>query len=344
MSAEFKPVLAKVATGAALTRDEARAAFDLVMTGNATQAQIGAFLMGLRVRGEVVDEIAAGAEVMRARCVPVTAPANAIDTCGTGGDARGTWNISTAASFVVAGAGVPVAKHGNRALSSKAGSADVLAALGVRLDLSPDHIARCIADAGIGFMFAPQHHTAMKHVAGPRTELGTRTIFNLLGPLSNPAGVKRQMVGVFSDEWVEPLAHVLRDLGAERAWIVHGSDGLDEITTTGSTRVAELRDGQVSTFDITPEDAGLPRADGATLKGADATANAAALRRVLEGEAGAYADVVLLNAAAALIVAGLATDLKDGVALARTSIASGAALGRLDLLVAQSNAVAEAAP
>jgi anthranilate phosphoribosyltransferase len=257
---------------------------------------------------------------------------------GTGGDASGSYNISTCAAFIVAGAGVPVAKHGNRALSSRSGAADVLGALGVKIDLAPEQISRCIAQAGIGFMFAPAHHPATRHVAPTRVELGTRTIFNLLGPLSNPAGVKRQMVGVFSKQWVEPLAQVLKNLGSERAFVVHGSDGLDEITTTGSTAVASLENGTVKTFDIAPEDVGLSRAKPEALRGGDAEHNAKALMGVLKGERGPYRDVALLNAAAALVVAGKATDLKAGVALAQKSIDSGEAEGSLDRLVAVSSA------
>jgi anthranilate phosphoribosyltransferase len=274
---------------------------------------------------------------MRAKMLRVEAPEGAIDVVGTGGDASGSYNISTCAAFIVAGAGVPVAKHGNRALSSRSGAADVLTALGVRIDLAPEAIAHCIAQAGIGFMFAPLHHPAMKHVGPTRVELGTRTIFNLLGPLSNPAGVKRQMVGVFSRHWVEPLAKVLGRLGSERAIVVHGSDGLDEITTAGPTSVASLENGSVRTFEISPEEVGLPKADPKRLLGGDAEANAAALLAVLKGQKSPYRDVAMFNAAAALMVAGRAKDLADGMALARTSIDSGEAEGRLDRLIAVSN-------
>src|SRR5579863_10186105 len=246
----FKGLIGKVATGAALTREEAAGAFEQMMSGEATPSQMGALLMALRVRGETVDEITGAVAAMRAKMLRVTAPADAVDVVGTGGDASGSFNISTCAALIVAGAGVPVAKHGNRALSSRSGAADVLSALGVRINLSPDEIARCIAEAGIGFMFAPAHHPAMKHVGPTRVELGTRTIFNLLGPLSNPAGVKRQMVGVFSRQWVEPLAHVLKNLGSDRAYVVHGSDGLDEITISGPTAVAALENGTVRSFEI----------------------------------------------------------------------------------------------
>lgn len=334
---DFKSLIAKVADGHSLSRVDAEAAFDAMMSGDATSGQIGAFLMALRVRGETVDEITAGAKIMRAKAVHVPAPENAIDTCGTGGDASGTYNISTAASFAVAACGVPVAKHGNKALSSKSGSAEVLEKLGVKLDIGPEQIRRCIDEAGIGFMFAPAHHSAMKHVGPTRAELGTRTIFNLLGPLSNPAGAKFQVVGVFDDKWVEPLAHVLKNLGSTRVWVMHGSDGLDELTTTGPSRVAELKDGSISTFEVTPEEVGLPRASAADLKGGDPDENTAALRRLLDGESGAYRDIVALNAAASLVVAGKAPTLKDGVTMAGDAIASGAAKAALDKLVAVSN-------
>ena len=334
---DFKTLIGKVATGTELTLQESASAFDRMMSGEATPSQMGALLMGLRVRGETVDEITGAVTTMRAKMLRVDAPEGAIDVVGTGGDASGSYNISTCAAFIVAGAGVAVAKHGNRALSSRSGAADVLAALGVRIDLGPEAIAHCIAQAGIGFMFAPLHHPAMKHVGPTRVELGTRTIFNLLGPLSNPAGVKRQMVGVFSRHWVEPLAKVLGRLGSERAIVVHGSDGLDEITTAGPTSVASLENGTVRTFEISPEEVGLPKADPKRLLGGDAEANAAALLAVLKGEKSPYRDVAMFNAAAALMVAGRAKDLADGMVLARTSIDSGEAEGRLDRLIAVSN-------
>lgn len=332
----FKDYIAKVATGASLNADEARAAFDIIMTGNATPSQMGGFLMALRVRGETVDEIEGAVDTMRARMTPVEAPADAIDIVGTGGDSSGSYNVSTLAALIVAGAGIPVAKHGNRALSSRSGAADTLAALGVNIDASPATIARCIREAGVGFMFAPNHHTAMRHVGPTRVELGTRTIFNLLGPIANPAGVRRQLVGVFSPEWLLPLAEALQRLGGEAAWIVHG-DGLDEITTAGVTEVAELKDGKIRSFRITPEEAGLPRVSSDALKGGDADHNAAALKAVLEGRAGPYRDIALLNAAAALIVAGKADDLKSGVALAAAAVDEGKARAVLDRLVAVSN-------
>jgi anthranilate phosphoribosyltransferase len=294
--------------------------------------------MALRVRGETVDEITGAVTAMRDKMLRVAAPPDAIDVVGTGGDASGSFNISTCAALIVAGAGVPVAKHGNRALSSRSGAADVLAALGVNIDLSPQGISRCIKQAGIGFMFAPAHHPAMKNVGPTRVELGTRTIFNLLGPLSNPAGVKRQMVGVFSRQWIEPLALVLKNLGSESVWVVHGSDGLDEITTAGPTYVAALENGTVRTFEITPEELGLERVKPEALRGGSAKDNAQALVDVLKGKVGALRDVAILNAAAALMVAGRANDLKQGLALAQTSIDSGEAAGRLQRLVAISNA------
>src|SRR6266536_3672155 len=335
---ELKALIAKVASGAALTLEESAQAFDRMMSGEATPSQMGGLLMALRVRGETVDEITGAVRTMRSKMLAVEAPADAIDVVGTGGDASGSFNISTCAAFVVAGTGVPVAKHGNRALSSRCGAADVLAALGVRIQLPPDAISRCIREAGIGFMFAPAHHPAMKHVGPTRVELGTRTIFNLLGPLSNPAGVKRQMVGVFSKQWVEPLAQVLKNLGSESVWVVHGSDGLDEITTAGPTHVAALENGAVRTFEITPEEMGLQRVKPEALRGGEAKENAQALVDVLKGKSGAFRDVAVLNAAAALVVAARAKDLKQALALAQKSIDSGEAASRLQRLVAISNA------
>jgi anthranilate phosphoribosyltransferase len=333
---DFKTHIAKVASGGSLTFEEARSAFDIVMSGEATPSQIGGFLMALRVRGETVEEISGAVATMRAKMLTVEAPADAIDIVGTGGDASGSYNVSTAAAFVAAGAGIPVAKHGNRALSSRSGAADTLAALGVNIEAVPAQISACIREAGVGFMFAPSHHSAMRHVGPTRVELGTRTIFNLLGPLSNPAGVKRQLVGVFSPEWVEPLAHVLKGLGTEAAWVVHG-DGLDELTTAGPTRVAELRDGKVRSFELSPEDAGLPRAAPADLKGGDAVRNAEALRAVLDGVKGPYRDIVLLNAGAAILVAGKVDSLKGGIAAAEASIDSGKARAALTKLAEVSN-------
>jgi anthranilate phosphoribosyltransferase len=333
----LKPLIAALADGATLTQAQSEEAFEIIMSGGATASQMGAFLMALRVRGETVDEIAGAARVMRAKVLPIRAPAGAIDTCGTGGDAQGTYNISTAAALVVAGGGVPVAKHGNRALSSKSGSADVLAALGVDLDCDMALVERALHENNIGFLMAPRHHAAMKHVGPTRVELGTRTIFNLLGPLSNPAGATRQLIGVFHRQWVRPVAEVLAQLGSERAWVVHGSDGLDEITTTGATYVAELKGGRVTTFDILPEDVGLKRADPSALKGGDPAFNAKAVRDLLDGKAGAYRDIVLLNAGAAFAVAGKTADLRAGIALAASVIDSGKAKRALEGLVAISN-------
>jgi anthranilate phosphoribosyltransferase len=332
-TASFKDTLSQVAAGDHLNEAEAEAAFSVIMSGDATPAQIGAFLMGLRQRGETVAEIAGAVRVMRAKALTIAAPPDAIDIVGTGGDASGTFNISTAAALVVAGCGVPVAKHGNRALSSKCGAADVLVALGVNIDADFALIERSIREAGFGFLMAPRHHSAMRHVAGPRTELGFRTIFNLLGPLSNPAGVRRQFTGTFAKVWVEPMAEVLQRLGSERAWVVHGSDGLDELTTTGPSDVAELKGGVVRTFSVSPADAGLPVARPADLKGGDAATNAAALRAMLGGEHGPFRDAVIFNAAAALVVADKASNLMDGAALAASAIDEGRARAALARVV-----------
>jgi anthranilate phosphoribosyltransferase len=334
---DLKSIIGKVATGATLSREEAASAFDAMMSGEATPSQMGGLLMALRVRGETVDEITGAVSAMRGKMLRVEAPADAVDVVGTGGDGSGSVNVSTCAAFIVAGAGVPVAKHGNRALSSRSGAADVLASLGVKIDLAPDQVGRCVTEAGIGFMFAPAHHPAMKNVGPTRVELATRTIFNLLGPLSNPAGVKRQMVGVFSRHWVQPLAQVLKNLGSESVWVVHGSDGLDEITLTGPSFVASLDNGKITTFEVTPEDAGLKCCSGDALRGGDADANAVALSNVLNGKPSPYRDVALLNAAAALIVAGRAGDLKEGVAIGAKSLDSGAAAARLKHLIAVSH-------
>jgi anthranilate phosphoribosyltransferase len=307
------------------------------MSGDATPSQMGAFLMALRVRGETVDEIAGAARIMRAKAVPVAAPPGAIDTCGTGGDASGSFNVSTASALVVAGCGVPVAKHGNRALSSQSGSADVLTALGVNIDADLAIVRQCLWEIGFGFLMAPRHHSATRHVAPTRVELGTRTIFNLLGPLSNPAGARRQLVGVFAPEWVRPIAEVF---GAERAWIVHG-DGLDELTTAGTSRVAALADGMIETFDLDAEDLGLPRERLEDLKGGDPGHNARLMRGLLGGASGPLHDIVLLNAGAALLVAGRVDDLADGIELAARSLDSGAARQVLEALVARTNAPAE---
>lgn len=334
--AELKPLIAKVANGDSLTREESRQAFDILMSGEATPSQIGGFLMALRVRGETVDEIAGAVSSMRARMLPVSAPADAVDIVGTGGDGLGTYNISTLAAIITAGTGVPVAKHGNRALSSKSGTADALSALGVKLDIGPALIGRCITEAGLGFMFAQLHHSAMRHVGPSRVELGTRTVFNLLGPLSNPAGAKRQLLGVYSSHWLLPIAEVLRDLGSESIWVVHG-DGMDEVTTTGVTHVAALENGKIRTFELTPKDFGVASAVIDDLKGGDGIANAKALRRVLEGERNPYRDISLCNAAAALVVAGKAETLMDGMRIASASLDEGKAAAALDRLVAVSN-------
>lgn len=333
----LKPYIARIGAGEKLSEQDAADAFNVIMSGEASPSQIGGFLMGMRVRGETVDEVVGAARVMREKAIGIAAPVGAIDCCGTGGDATGTYNISTAVSFVLAANGVPVAKHGNRALSSKSGAADVLGALGVNLEAPLELVQTALDEAGVCFLFAIRHHGAMRHVGPSRAELGTRTIFNLLGPLSNPAGVKRQLVGVFDGAWAAPVAEVLGRLGTERAMVVHGSDGLDEITTTGPTHVAELKDGTVSEYDITPEDAGLPYAKPADLKGGDAEQNAVALRDVLKGAPGPFRDIVLLNAAAALMVADKCATLKEGVALAAKAIDDGRAWKRLEHLIEITN-------
>jgi anthranilate phosphoribosyltransferase len=334
----FKPYLAKVATGASLSREEARAAFDDLLSGEVTPAQAGAFLMALRVRGESLEEIVGAVSAMRGRMTRVSAPQNAIDIVGTGGDHSGSYNISTLAAIIVAGCGVPVAKHGNRAASSRSGAADVLTALGVKIGQPPQGLERCLKEAGLCFMFAQSHHASMRHVAPVRVELGTRTLFNLLGPLSNPAGVSRQLLGVFAEAWLEPLTQVLKELGTETVWTVHGSDGLDEITTTGPTHVVALENGRIRRFTITPEEVGLPVARPEDLKGGDPEHNARELRAVLEGAGTPYRDVAVLNAAASLVVAGEAKDLPEGMERASRSLSSGAARSALERLVAVSNA------
>jgi len=342
-AANFKTLLGRVLAGERLSEAESASAFDAMMSGDATPAQMGAFLAALRVRGETVEEITGAARTMRAKMLKVEPPEGAIDIVGTGGDGHGSFNVSTAAAIVVAGAGVPLAKHGNRNFSSLSGSADILQALGVNLDAEPSVVRRAMFEAGIGFLMAPKYHGAMRHVGPTRVELGTRTIFNLLGPISNPAGVKRQLVGVYAPQWVKPLAEVLGKLGSEHAWVVHG-DGLDEITTAGKTQVAEWKDGKLSSFEITPEMAGLPRGRLSDLKGGDPAANAAKLKAILDGEAGPLRDCVLLNAAAGLVVAGRAIDLKAGVARAIHSIASGNAKRALAKLVAITNSKPVPAP
>jgi anthranilate phosphoribosyltransferase len=334
---EIKSLMQKAATGATLEEDEIQAALETMMSGVATPVQMAAFLMALRVRGETISEITGACRLMRSAMVPVEAPPDAVDIVGTGGDGHGTYNVSTCAALVAAGAGVPIAKHGNRSVSSLSGASDVLTALGVKLDVPPATIARAISGAGVGFMWAPMHHPAMKHWAPVRAELGIRTLFNLLGPLSNPASVKRQVVGVFDEGWVEPLAEVLKNLGSVHAWVVHGSDGLDELTTTGRTRVAELKDGDISVFDVTPDLAGLPVATLADLKGGDASVNAIAIQEVLKGKPGPFRDIVLMNAAAALVVAGKAANLADGVERAARAIDTGSAAQALENLVVITN-------
>ncbi len=337
MTHDMKELIGLVAGGATLTVDQSAAAFDIMMSGDATQAQIGGFLMGLRVRGETVDEITGGVTTMRAKMTTIEAPEGAMDVVGTGGDGHGTYNVSTASAMVVAGCGVPVAKHGNKAVSSKCGAADVLAALGVKLDADMALVQKALNVGGLCFMLAPRHHGAMKNVGGPRVELGTRTIFNLLGPLSNPAGVKRLLVGVFDRAWVEPIAQVLVALGTERAWVVHGADGMDELSTTGVSFVTELADGVLRNFEVTPDSVGLATAGLDDLKGGDAEANAAAINALLDGAPGPFRDIVLYNAGAALVVAGKAGDHGAGVATAAAAIDSGAARAKLESLVRITN-------
>ncbi len=330
-----------VVEGRDLAPGEMTAAMRAVMTGEATPAQIGGFLIGMRMKGETVDEIAAAARVMRELATPVPASGpHLVDTCGTGGDAAGTFNISTAAAFVVAAAGGRVAKHGNRSVSSRSGSADVLEAAGVALDLGPEQVARCIEEVGVGFMFAPRHHGAMKHAIGPRREMGVRTLFNVLGPLTNPAGAPNQLLGVFSDQWVDRLAEVLGRLGSRHVLVVHAEDGMDEISIGAATRVAELRGGEVRDYFVTPEEFGLARADVGTLGVADADESLALIRRVFAGEPGPARDIVALNAGAAIYAADLVEDLATGVARALEVLDSGAAGERLEALVKLSRELA----
>lgn len=334
---DIKQALHKIGSRQDLTGEEMRAVMNTIMSGEATPSQIGAFLMGMRVKGETVGEIAAAVSILREKMVPVAAPEGAIDIVGTGGDGAHTLNISTAAAIVVASAGIPVAKHGNRALSSKSGAAECLQALGVKIDLGPQQISTCIHQAGIGFMFAPMHHPAMKHVGPTRQELGTRTMFNLLGPQSNPSGVRHYMMGVFAREWVEPVAAALLANRAISAWVVHGSDGLDELTTTGPSFVAQVKGGSLTSFEVTPEEAGLPRSQREELVGADPAHNATALRALLDGARNAYRDIVLLNAAAAFMVMDTVETLKAGVQLAERQIDSGRARQTLSKLIMVSN-------
>lgn len=322
---DLKPFVAIAATGKALTEQQAEDAFEIIMSGDASPVQIASFLTALAVRGETVAEITGAARIMRAKATPVSAPPGAIDTCGTGGSGSGKVNVSTAVAIVVASCGVPVAKHGNRKASSKSGTADVLEVLGINLDATPDIVERALTDANIGFLFAQKHHSAMKHVGPVRAELGIRTIFNLIGPLSNPAGATRQLLGVFSSEWVNPLAETLKALGSQRAWVVHGSDGLDELTVTGASQVADLKDGTVSTFEVTPEDAGLSMHSAESLKGGTPKDNAKSLTELLDGAPGAYRDIVLLNSAAALIIGDKVNDLEAGAKVAAAAIDDGRA-------------------
>ena len=331
MSDVMKPLIYAASEGP-LSRTQAEQAFELLFNGDATMAQMGGLLMAMRARGESVAEYSAAAAVMRSKCVPVQAPAGAMDIVGTGGDGIGTLNISTATAFVVAGAGIPVAKHGNRNLSSKSGAADALGEMGVNVMVGADIVERAISEAGIGFMMAPMHHPAVKYVMPVRQELGCKTIFNILGPLTNPAGVKRQLTGAFAPDLIFPMAETLMELGSEKAWLVHGSDGTDEITITGTTEVAVLENGKITGRQIHPEDAGLPVHPLSAIMGGSPAENADALRALMAGEPSAYRDAVLFNAAAALVVADKAADLRSGVELARDSIDSGRALGTIQTL------------
>jgi len=329
----FQDILKILAEGRNLTRDTATRAFQIIMNGGATPAQMAAFLMALRLKGESVEELTGGAIAMRAKAQSIKAPADCIDTCGTGGDSKGTFNISTTVALVLAASGLTVAKHGNRSVSSLSGSADVLSVLGVKIDAEIPVLERCLEQAGIAFLMAPRFHPAMRHVAPIRQELAMRTVFNLLGPLSNPAKPAYQLLGVYSAEWTEKLANVLKELGTQAAWVVHGSDGLDELTLTGASKIAQLKDGQVSTFEVTPEDAGLPRASLEELKGKDPEYNARALQEALSGMPSAYRNAVLYNAAAGLLVAGKVATLKEGVVLAADAIDSGRAHSVLRKLI-----------
>lgn len=333
---DLKEAINQLANGQSLSREDTNAVFNIIMSGEATDAQIGGILMAMRVRGETEDEFAGAIDALRAVMLPVDAPGNAIDIVGTGGDAKGSYNISTCTAIVTASCGIPVAKHGNRSLSSKSGASDCLTALGVNIELSPSQITDCIEEAGIGFMFAPAHHSAMRYVGPSRVELGTRTIFNLLGPMCNPASVKRQLLGVFAPQWVLTAAKVAQKLGSEKLWVVHG-EGFDEVTITGTTQVAELVDGSVNTFEINPSDFGFDVASESAIAGGDATENAKALREVLDGKPSAYRDMVIMNTACALLVADEAKDLQDGAAQAKTAIDSGAAMTTLEKLVQVSN-------
>jgi anthranilate phosphoribosyltransferase len=335
----MRDVLEKVVDGRDLTEEEAASVMEQIMTGGATDAQIGSFLTALRIKGESVEEITGFAKVMRDKATRIDCQGSPlVDTCGTGGDASGTFNISTVAAFVAAGAGVKIAKHGNRSVSSRCGSADVLSALGVNVEATPEVVARCIDDVGIGFLFAPLLHGAMKYAIGPRREMGIRTVFNLLGPLTNPARASAQVLGVYSGELTEPVAGVLGRLGCRCAYVVHGEDGLDEITTTSGTYISEMVNGAVSNSMVYPEDFGISRAEPDRLKGGGPEENARIAVNILEGEDGPHRDIVLLNAGAAIAVAGLADDIKEGIRLAAESLDSGAALDRLERLKRVTNA------
>lgn len=337
MSDNLKPFLSQISEGKTLSAADAEAAFNVIMSGEAAESQIGAFLMGLRMRGETVEEITGAVRTMRAKATMISAPSDSIDIVGTGGDGSGTYNISTATALVVAGCGVHVAKHGNKAASSLSGASDVLTFLGVNLDADFSLIEKAISEANIGFLMAPRHHSAMRFVGPVRSALGIRTIFNILGPLSNPAGTKRQFIGVYAKELSEPMALTLKNLGCETAWVVHGSDGLDELTTTGPSHVVALKDGVITHFDVSPEDAGLPKASSDDLKGGDAAVNGAAIKVLLGGEKNPYRDIVVFNAAASLIVAGRTDDLKQGARLAEASIDEGKAQAALENLVKITN-------
>jgi anthranilate phosphoribosyltransferase len=337
----IKEAIQSLVSGRSLTVDEAAQVMEEIMQGEATPAQFGAFVTALRMKGETVDEIVGMVRTMRAKAIPVHVSEPVVDTCGTGGDASGTFNISTAAAFVAAGAGLKVAKHGNRAMSSHCGSADVLEALGVRIDLYADQVQRCLEEAGIGFMFAPVFHPAMKNAAPLRREIGIRTVFNILGPLTNPAGARAQVLGVFDIAFMEKLAKALQGLGSDHVLVVHGEDGLDEITVAGSTKVCELKDGSIESYEIQPEDFGLPRCGRDALLGGTVEENAGLLRRILSGETGNPRNAVVMNAGAVLVAGGKAADLAEGIALAEAVIDSSGALSKLEQLVELSQRLVE---
>ena len=334
---EFDRILSKISYENGLSKEECSFSFNYILEGKASDHQIELFLLGLRERGETVEEITIAAKIMREKSERVLAPEGAIDTCGTGGDGSGTYNISTAATIVAAGAGSFIAKHGNRALSSKSGSSQVLEELGVKLNISSEKISECINKSNIGFMFAPNHHSAMKYVGPVRQRLGVRTIFNLLGPLSNPASVKKQLIGVFDKKWLTPIAETLKNLGSTRAMVVNGSDGLDEITTTGISYIAELKNNKVFSYEINPSDFDIAISDPSSLLGGEPSENAKKISSLLEGEKGSFRDIVLLNSAAALYVDGLASDIKEGIKLSNQSIDKGLARLALSKLIKASN-------